>query len=53
MKHGFLNQKLGKRNSRRAELQRAKNELARFVPVSKGRGPSRNAEHRTPSGKSA
>jgi len=38
MKRGFLNQKLGKRNSRRAELQRAKAEL-RKVPGGKNSRP--------------
>lgn len=39
MKRGFLNQKLGKRNSRRAELQRAKAELRKAAGTS-GRSAS-------------
>ena len=40
MKQGFLNQKLGKRMSRKAELQRVK------LPASKGSAPRKHPAHR-------
>ncbi len=48
MKRGFVNQKLGKRNSRRAELQRAKSELTKIAGNSSSPGSDRrtNAQPR-------
>jgi hypothetical protein len=48
MRRGFLNQKLGKRNSRRVEFERGKNELAKVAggstrarPAPRARCPGR------------
>jgi hypothetical protein len=39
MKRGFVNQKLGKRNSRRAELERAKARLKNVPGASRSQPP--------------
>jgi len=44
MRRGFLNQKLGKRNSRRAELQRAKAELNKITGTSGRSGSPRKTD---------
>ncbi|HTS12974.1 MAG TPA: hypothetical protein VMH00_12720 [Candidatus Limnocylindrales bacterium] len=53
MSRGFVNQKLGKRNSRRAELQRAKNEPGKACWPQRARETRERPERRTPSRKSS
>ena len=45
MRRGFLNQKMGKRNSRRAKLQRAKIELERFPDQARKRALPKSKPH--------
>jgi hypothetical protein len=52
MRRGFLNQKLGKRNSRRRAFEREKNDLAKVAGGLKARGSTTQPQAPIGSGKS-